>query len=210
MTQEEVRETGRVEAFSDGVFAIAITLLVLGFTVPPAGEEPLAAALWRLWPSLVAFALSFLALLTIWVNHHGVFRAIQRVNGPLLAANGVLLLAITFVPFPTAVLAQHLLSPSATTAAAFYCGTYVAISLAFNGLWAAASRGDLLRPEVPLALVQRIARAYRSGLVVYGIATGLALWSPYAGLGLSTGLWLLWGTLDYSHEPKPRKQSIHE
>jgi len=200
----EQRETGRVEAFSDGVFAIAITLLVLELKVPPVDRntsgQALGDALVRLWPSFAAFLTSFAAILIMWMNHHGIFRMVRRVSGPFLAANGFLLLTVTFVPFPTAVLASHVLGPSSTVAAAFYCGTYVLVSIAYNALWDAATRGGLLRSGVPESHVRKIRRTYRAGFFVYVAATGLALWNAHAGLALSTTLWLLWGVLEYSHE----------
>jgi uncharacterized membrane protein len=198
----EQRETGRVEAFSDGVFAIAITLLVLELKVPPASQSTDPKELWiallKLWPSFAAFVTSFVAILIMWMNHHGIFRMVQRVNGPFLAANGFLLLTVTFVPYPTAVLASHVLGPSSTSAAAFYCGTYVLVNVAFNALWAAATRGELLRAGVPDAHVRKIRYAYRAGFVVYVLSTGLALWNAHLGLALSTALWILWGVLGYS------------
>jgi uncharacterized membrane protein len=200
----EQRETGRVEAFSDGVFAIAITLLVLQLKVPTvsqiADERSLVQALLRLWPSLAALVTSFIAILIMWMNHHGIFRLVRRVSGPFLVANGFLLLAVTFVPFPTAVLASHVIGPSSTIAAAFYCSTYVLVSLAYNALWEAAARGGLLYAEVPAARVRKIRRAYRTGFFVYVAATGLALWKAHLGLAVSTVLWLLWGVLEYSDE----------
>jgi uncharacterized membrane protein len=100
--------TGRVEAFSDGVFAIAITLLILEIRAPHAGlEGGLWAGLLTLWPSYVAFLLSFFVILIMWVNHHELMRLVRAVNYPFLFANGLVLLTVTFVPFPTAVLAER-------------------------------------------------------------------------------------------------------
>ena len=204
----EVRGTGRVEAFSDGVFAIAITLLVLELKVPlvdpSADRRALGDALLRLWPSFAAFVTSFFAVLIMWMNHHGVFRMVDRVSGPFLAANGFLLLTVTFVPYPTAVLASHVRGPSSTTAAAFYCGTCVLVNVAYNALWAAATRGGLLRPGVRDAHVRKIRNAYRAGFVVYVSSAGLALWNAHLGLALSTALWILWGILEYSQEDSAR------
>ena len=200
----EQSETGRVEAFSDGVFAIAITLLVLELKVPPANQSldkrALVNVLLRLWPSFVAFLTSFSAILIMWMNHHGVFRMVKRVNGPFLIANGFLLLTVTFVPFPTAVLASHIQGPSSTIAAAFYCGTYVLVNIGYNALWITAIRGQLLKPGVSESHIRKIRRAYLVGFVVYVTATGLALWNAHIGLALSTALWLLWGILEYSDE----------
>src|SRR5512135_2113335 len=135
---EEEKETARIEAFSDGVFAIAITLLVLEIKVP--GHEAVAArglayALGALWPSYLAFFISFVTILVLWVHHHWIFALIRRTDHPFLYWNGLLLLFVTFVPFPTGLLAEYFLHPEAKVAANLYTGNFLAISLAFHGLW---------------------------------------------------------------------------
>src|SRR6516225_4566983 len=125
---DDEKETGRVEAFSDGVIAIAITLLILEIRVPKVAEIAsvgLAVKLLSLWPSFLAFATSFGTILVMWVNHHRIFRLVRTVDYPFLYWNGFLLLMITFVPFPTALLAEHLAGPEATVATAFYAETFV-------------------------------------------------------------------------------------
>src|SRR3989442_3427655 len=134
----------RVEAFSDGVFAIAITLLILEIRVPH-GDGGLAAGLIALWPSYIAFLLSFVVILIMWVNHHELLRMVRTVNYPFLFANGVLLLTVTFVPFPTAVLAANLATPDAKASVAFYCATFVAQALGWNLLFATMVRGGVVR-----------------------------------------------------------------
>src|SRR6516165_10435494 len=125
---DEEKETGRVEAFSDGVIAIAITLLILEIKVPKVAELT-SAGLWPkllgLWPSFLAFVMSFGTILVMWVNHHRIFRLVRTTDYPFLYWNGLLLLTITFVPYPTAVVAQHLTGPDATVATAFYSGSFV-------------------------------------------------------------------------------------
>lgn len=165
-----------------------------------ADSGALLHALFRLWPSFAAFLTSFICILIMWMNHHGLFRLVRRVNGTFLAANGFLLLTVAFVPFPTAVLAGHVLGPSSTIAAAFYCGTYVIVNIGYNALWSAATRGRLLKSGVSQAHVGKIRRAYKIGFFVYVAATGLALWNPHVGLALSTALWILWGILEYADE----------
>src|SRR5438105_15069209 len=115
-----------------------MTLLVLEFKVPhppppdvAAGKWWLLTALAQLWPSFVAFVLSFGTVLIMWVNHHGLFKHAHRTDNRLLFANGLLLLVVTFVPFPTAVLAEHLDKPSANAAATFYCGTFVVVAVSY-------------------------------------------------------------------------------
>jgi uncharacterized membrane protein len=187
---------GRLEAFSDGVFAIAITLLILEIRVPDAGHG-LGAGLLALWPSYVAFVMSFVVILIMWVNHHELLRMVERVNYPILFANGLLLLTVTFVPFPTAVLAEHLATPEAKTAVAFYCATFVVNALTWNLLFRAMVRGGLLRAQITAATIAGVRKAYYSGLTVYLVATIVALFQPWLGLLINVSLWLVWIRLGY-------------
>src|SRR5688500_14135800 len=101
----------RVEAYSDGVFAIAATLLVLEIEVPSLGMEAARGELWReiagLWPSYLAFVLSFGTIFVMWVSHHSAIRLLTGTSTPFLYANGLLLLTIVFLPYPTALLARY-------------------------------------------------------------------------------------------------------
>jgi len=189
----------RVEAFSDGVFAIAITLLILEIRVPH-GDHNLWAGLRALWPSYIAFLMSFIVILIMWVNHHELLRMVQGVNYPFLFANGLLLLTVTFVPFPTAVLAQNLATPDAKAAVAFYCATFVAQAACWNLLFATIVRGGLLRPEVTAETVSNVRRAYYVGVLVYAAAAGLAFVRPALGLLLNISLWVVWVRLGYRAE----------
>ena len=107
---EDARDSARLEAFSDGVFAIAITLLILELKVPP-HDVALAPALWERWPSYVAFLASFMTIGVMWLNHHRLFSLITKKDDGLIVINLLLLLGITWLPFPTALLAEHLLGP---------------------------------------------------------------------------------------------------
>ena len=190
---------GRVEAFSDGVFAIAITLLILEIRVPH-GDGALWKGLLALWPSYIAFLMSFIVILIEWVNHHELLRMVRRVNYPFLFANGLLLLTVTFVPFPTAVLAANLATPEAKTAVAFYCGTFVANALTWNLVFATMVRGGLLHPEVTEEILSKVRRAYYLGVSVYVLATILAFVRPALGLALNVALWVVWIRLGYRSE----------
>jgi TMEM175 potassium channel family protein len=195
----------RVEAFSDGVFAIAITLLILEIRVPH-GERSLWAGLVALWPSYVAFLMSFVVILIEWVNHHELLRMVRAVNYPFLFANGFLLLTVTFLPFPTAVLAAHLATPDAGAAVAFYCATFVANAFLWNVLFATMVRGRLLREEVSAATVANIRRTYYVSMGVYILAAALAFVQPALGLALNAGLWIVFVRLGYRSEsssPRP-------
>lgn len=186
------KETGRVEAFSDGVFAIAVTLLVLDLKVPKSSEVGaggLVPALFRQWPMFLAYLTSFATILVMWVNHHRLFNHIRRIDGTFLFANGLLLLFVTFVPFPTAMVADYLRHPDASTAAVVYAGTYEALAIAFNVLWRYASRDmRLLDPRASPEAVAAITRNYRFGPVFYLAALLLAFVSVPASLGLCMAL----------------------
>src|SRR5215831_14776761 len=133
-TSAPARDTGRLEAFSDGVFGIAITLLVLDLRVPSpsSGGTGLLTTLLQLWPTYLAFVTSFATILIMWVNHHVIFRCIARTDPGIFLLNGLLLLCVTFVPFPTSVLSAYFQGRDQNVAAAFYSGTFAVIALAFN------------------------------------------------------------------------------
>lgn len=190
--REQVRETGRLEAFSDGVFAIAITLLILEVRTP-SGEGAAPGALWpallKLWPSYLAYGISFGTILIMWLNHHALFKVIKRVDNAFILLNGLLLMAITFVNFPTAVLAEYIERPDAQAAALFYSGTYVAVALIYNALWAYAShKHRLLDPKFEEALVKDITRQFRFGPAMYLIAFVAAYISVPVSVGLNAAL----------------------
>jgi uncharacterized membrane protein len=188
---DERHETDRVEAFSDGVFAIAITLLVLDIKVPrdlPQGVT-LAAALARQWPSYLAFVTSFATILIMWVNHHRMFAFIDRFDDRLLFYNGLLLLGVTVVPFPTGLVAEYLGHPGQYVAAAVYNGTFVVIAALFNVLWRSASTGRrLIHRSADVNRLRAITDSYRWGPAIYGVAFVLAFVSVAASLALNLGL----------------------
>ena len=147
-------ETSRIEAFSDGVFAIAITLLILEIKIPAPGSAKLSLQLVNQWPAYVSFFISFAFIGIMWVNHHRLFTHIVRSDDTLLILNLVLLLGVVAVPFPTAVLAIHLGQPDQRTAVILYNATYVFIAAFFNLLWrhAAFGKRGLLANDVDEAL----------------------------------------------------------
>ena len=181
MVNNETKETGRVETFSDSVFAIAITLLVLGIPVPPAGAQE---AVWNQWPSFAGYAISFLTILVMWINHHTIFEVIRRIDRLFLFLNGVLLMLITFVNYPTDLLAAYLRQPEAGTfAALFYNGTFIVIALLFNALWLyASSHSRLLSSSASPSRVRSITIQYYFGPVFYLVAFLLAFVSVPASL----------------------------
>jgi uncharacterized membrane protein len=170
--------TTRLETFADGVFAIAATLLVLEIQLP--GDE-IGQGLLDLWPSYFAYALSFLSIGIMWVNHHVVLSFTREADRIFLFINLFLLMAIAFVPFPTAVFAEHIGEEGAREGALAYGLTFVVIAVFFQLFWQYASR-RLLRPDADRREVSGINRSYLPGVPLYVIATLVALVSPTASL----------------------------
>ncbi len=174
------KQTGRLESFSDGVFAVAITLLVFNLQVPhlPTGAisvPALGSALFKQWPSYLTFMTSFATILIMWASHHGIFKLVYRADTPFLFANGLLL-----------------------------AGVFVVINVAYNLLWwTAARQRHLLYPTVTPRQVKRLTRHILLGLPVYGLATLLAFWNPYVSLGLCSCLWIFWAFTFYEGSPSP-------
>jgi TMEM175 potassium channel family protein len=213
--QEQEKETGRLEAFSDGVFAIAITLLALDLRVPNLGEHgsswALATALAHDWPSYMAFVTSFFTILILWVSHHSIFKLVRKTNARLLFANGFLLMLTTVVPFSTSLVSEYLRLPAAKMACAVYGGVFVVMALAFSLLWyGVLSDRTLLRPDASEQVIERINRSYRIGPPVYVLATAGAFVSPYVTIGICTALWIFWAftARDECDDESPGERSI--
>ena len=182
----DAKETARLETFADGVFAIAITLLILEIRVPhPGPAGTLGAGLLALWPSYAAFVLSFFVILVTWITHHDLIRMVATPTRPIQIANGLTLLYVTFIPFPTAVLAEHLGGPEMSTAAALYCGTFVFGSAAFNLLVAMMMRGPLRDPVLDPPILRRVRHAFRFTFAFYLATAFLALVMPWGALALN-------------------------
>jgi uncharacterized membrane protein len=187
----------RAEAFSDGVFAVAATLLVFNLA-DPSVKEGLGRALVELWPSYAAYAISFFTIVVIWVNHHAVLDSIERLDRRLLFINGLLLLTVAIIPFPTGVLAHYLQRGHDQTAAAVAYGlTMTTMSVAFSlfNLYARRFRARMVK----LGLGRLLSRP---GPVAAGDALGLAQRRSRAG-ALRLRRHLLRGASDHSRGSSP-------
>jgi uncharacterized membrane protein len=170
----------RLETFADGVFAIAATLLILNVDAQVVGDTgALGERLTHIWPSYLAYAVSFVTIGIMWVNHHWVISQIDHTDRRFLFANIGLLLCIAFVPFPTRLVAEHIRGDGARDAALAYGFTMVATAIMFNITWFYAStRRRLLRPDADAAVVSGISRSYLPGPWIYLGATLVAFLSP--------------------------------
>jgi uncharacterized membrane protein len=168
---EEQKETGRIEAFSDGVFAVAITLLVLNIQPPVEHNLTDGQLLIKLrddWSIYLAFITSFATIGIMWINHHRVFTHIKRSDNTLLLLNLLLLLAIIFIPFPTALMSDYINQPGQHIAPLLYSGTFLFMAICFNLLWRYASHNNrLLDPKTNPQEVRAITGQYKYGPLFY-------------------------------------------
>ncbi|MBV9669566.1 MAG: DUF1211 domain-containing protein, partial [Acidobacteriales bacterium] len=178
---------GRIEAFSDGVYAIAITLLILEIKIPSRGAGPLGTLLLRQWPQFFAYVLSFAFIGIMWINHHRLFGHIRKADNGLMLYNLLLLFGVCAVPFPTALLAQFLETPDRKVAALIFNGTYVVIAVFFNALWHHALRRGLLDRETH-DQAEGITRQYAYGPVMYVVVAVIGWFSVAASLVLQVVL----------------------
>lgn len=173
-------DTGRLEAFSDGVFAIAMTLLVFQIAVPEAAFRNLWRGIGDQWPSYLAYATSFLTIGGLWMVHHGLFRRMRRANLTVMRMNLLLLMTVAFLPFPTRLVAQAISRTSAERPAVLFYGlTLLAIGVTITVMVRyVASRSELRREQVPAVELEMLSRRTAPSLVFYALALVLALLVP--------------------------------
>jgi len=191
-------DTSRLEAFSDGVFAIAITLLVLEIEVPPP-DKKLGQELLALWPSYVAYAMSFIVIGNIWINHHAMFAHIARADHALLLLNTLHLMLIAFIPFPTAVLAQSLHEQAGQeVATALYGGVLCATGILVTLMWSHAHRYYLVTEDISRESARWNTRRFFIGPLGYGIGAIVALMAPWIALVfyIALNIFFIWPRKD--------------
>ena len=188
----QVSSTGRLEAFSDGVFAIAITLLVLELHVPEDTGHLLQSLLALGW-SYGAYVVSALLIGLIWANHHAMFERIERADRPLQFLNTLLLMNVAFLPFVTAVLAAALRTGEGQAVAAVAYGLTLTVGgVFFNGIWSYARRRALLGAGTTDSAARSIERRFLVGPALYALATLIAAFIPVLGLVIFAGMILFY------------------
>jgi uncharacterized membrane protein len=178
-----VDNTTRLETFSDGVFAIAATLLVLEIGIDTADGHDLGSALLDIWPSYLAYATSFLVIGIIWLNHHHCVSLIGRVDRPFLFINLLLLLVVSFIPFPTRLVAEYLDKPGERQAVLAYAVTNLLMSVTYSLWWRyARTRRRLIPDGVADSRLRAVDRAFTPGVPAYAFVLGLTFASPLAAV----------------------------
>jgi uncharacterized membrane protein len=187
----------RLEAFCDGVFAIALTLLVLDLKLPEAADFKSSREFWlalgHLGPSLFAFLLSFGIVLITWVNHHEALRLVDRLSAPFIYANGFMLLTIVFIPFPTRLLGDTLLTDHASPAVVLYSATDALQAVAWWLVTLTALTPERLTRSESAAAKTR--RAHRDSYFAFGFYTACAvaaIWLPLTIAAVTTVVWIVW------------------
>lgn len=191
-----MNDKSRVEAFSDGVFAIAITLLVLEIRVPPvSSRESLWTALGHEWPSYFAYVIGFLGVGVTWLNHHTMFGAIARVNRTLLLLNLLLLMSIALIPWPVDLVASFLDQGSKASVAVAVLGLVMStMSITYTIFWQYVTRHpELLRGEIDAEALRGSRLRFAAGLAIYPVLTLLSFVSAPITLGLHGLLALYYG-----------------
>jgi uncharacterized membrane protein len=176
---------GRLETFADGVFAIAATLLIIDVGLPEELHDGLGEELLHIWPQYAAYAISFVTIGIMWVNHHMICRQLERIDRPFMFLNVGLLACIAFVPFPTRILAEFVRTDEGQAAALLYGITVTTTAVFFLAVWLYASHGGrLLHPEADPKEVSGITRSYLPGVPMYTATTLVAFLSPEASAAL--------------------------
>jgi uncharacterized membrane protein len=184
-------QTRRLELFSDAVFAIAITLLVLEIGVPEPGSGDLAHQLGEQWPQYASYVVSFLTIGVIWINHHAVCDHLVRADRVTLMLNLLLLCFVALIPWPTHLLAEYMLEEGTgeRVAALVYSGTMAAMSLAFAALWRHATHDRrLIDDQLSDAELRSRTRRFQLGAPGYALAAAVALLSAPACLAINAAL----------------------
>jgi uncharacterized membrane protein len=186
----EQNETARIEAFSDGVFAIAITLLIIEITVPHLdGGESLGSALRDEWASYFAYVLSFIAIGIYWANHHSFFKLFHHADHWFLILNVVFLMMIAFLPFPTAVLAEYLQNDGERqTAIAFYTFGLLLPAAVWFALWGYGNWRGLVVHDLDPRYRRFVTRQYGASIAIYSAAFAISFANEWVALAICTGL----------------------
>ena len=194
--KQQQKETVRIEAFSDGIFCVAITLLAIEIGVEANKNETNDGLLHSLigkWPICLAYFISFVNVLLAWMGHHVLFKNLRNTNTAVMICNGLLLMLVALVPFPTKTLGLFLQTGAFKTAVIFYTGYFVLISIAFRLLWYTASiKPGLLVHDITPEQIKSTNKNENIGLLCNSIIMAVAFVSPWTALVLSFVMWVYW------------------
>jgi uncharacterized membrane protein len=197
----EPNPNSRLETFCDGVFAIALTLLIIDIKIPSTTDINNSADFWHalghVAPSIFAFILSFIIILITWVNHHACLKLLNRSSVKFIYANGFLLFTVVFIPFPTSLLGEHILTDHAAPAVILYNTTLALQAIGWILFSGSAFKDHLSKNEKAIIETSKIGRSGGFAFALYSLCAILAIWFPLF-IAIFTTLtwifWLIWGT----------------
>ena len=186
----------RLEAFCDGVFAIALTLLVIEVALPAGREIDTTAAFWEalydILPSILAFLLSFVVIFITWMNHHTALKLVAGSSPAFIYANGLLLLTVAFIPFPTDLIGEYIVTDHAAPAVVLYNSVIALQAIAWVLIGRAALKGRLVRDDQSAAIMRANTRNGYFAFVLYAIGAVAAFWIPQTVAIITAASWLFW------------------
>jgi uncharacterized membrane protein len=192
----EINPNARLEVFCDGVFAIALTLLIIDIKIPKTAEINSTRELWHalkgILPSILAFVLSFSIILITWVNHHNAFKLASKSSTAFIYANGLLLLSVVFIPFPTSLIGEYILTDHAAPAVILYNLVLILQSLGWALICTAGLAGNLGKSEKANKEVRKNRRYAYYSVVGYSILAVLSVWFPVSVVIFTVLLWIVW------------------
>ena len=192
----EANPNSRLEAFSDGVFAIALTLLIIDIKLPATESIHSTSDFWRalqhITPSIFAFVLSFGIILITWVNHHAALKLVDKSSASFIYANGFLLLTVVFMPFPSSLVGEHLLTNHAAPAVVLYDATMALQAIGWILITQAALKGRLGKSEKATLQIRKNSQFGIFAFVLYSVFAILAIWFPLIIAAVTTVTWIFW------------------
>ncbi|MFN8243087.1 MAG: TMEM175 family protein [Ferruginibacter sp.] len=199
------KNTARLEAFSDGIFGVAITLLAIEIGIK-AYAQPTNENLWEhfkeRWPEYFTFVNSFATVLLVWMGHRRIIDQLRTVNHRIILVNGLLLMSVVFYPFPTRTVGTFINTPAANTATALYVIFTACITLSMFLLSLSILRHPrlLLQPEKSIPWFRKMIKGQLVGIACYGMAIATAFYAPLISLGITFLLWILWAFISKDEE----------
>jgi uncharacterized membrane protein len=201
----ETNPNARLETFCDGVFAIALTLLIIDVKIPATSRITSTAALWlaliNIVPSILAFVLSFGIILITWVNHHNAFKLASKTSSAFMYANGLLLLSVVFIPFPTSLIGEYILTDHAAPAVIIYNLVLILQAFAWALICTAGLKGNLAKGEKAIQQIRKNRTYAYFSVVGYFILAVISVWFPLPILIITMLLWILWLVIGINIKP---------
>jgi uncharacterized membrane protein len=192
----ETNHNSRLEAFCDGVFAIALTLLIIDIKIPSTEKINTTAEFWialkHIAPSILAFILSFIIILITWVNHHNSLRLVNRSSASYIYANGFMLLTVVFIPFPTSLMGEYILTDHAAPAVIIYDSTLALQAISWILLTGAVLKDQIAKSEKAILTIRKSRKFGYFAFVLYSLFAIIAIWFPLTIAIITTITWIFW------------------